>query len=76
MGVASGERFLRVVVSDGGALVLDRCSSETSQLGLFFKTTLRFLGLVDFLVLFAVAGVLHTEQGVQTGEQLFEQLCA
>ena len=76
MGVAGSERLLRIVVSDGRTLALDGCSRKASQLGLFFKATLRLLGLVEFLVLFAVAGVLHAEQGVQTGKQLFEQLCA
>ena len=40
VGVTGGERFLRVVVSDGRAFVLDRCSGKASQLGFFFKATL------------------------------------
>jgi len=67
---------LRVVIADGRAFILDRSGSEAGQLGLFFEATLRFLCFVDFFVLLAVACVFQTEQGVQTGEQLFEQLCA
>ena len=70
--VPSGERFLRIVISNGRALVLHWCSTEAGQLGFFFKATLRFLGFVEFLVLFAVTGVFQTEQSVQSGEQLFK----
>ena len=76
VGVTCSPCFLRIVISDGGAFVLDRCSGKARQLGFFFKATLRGLGFVDFLVLFAVFSVLQTEQGVQAGEQFLEQLCA
>ena len=72
MVVACGESFLRIVVRNCLTLVFNGSSTETSKLGFFFKATLRFLGLVDFLVLFAVTSILHTEQSVQTGEQFFK----
>ena len=76
VGVSSCEGFLSVVISDGSAFVLDRGCGEARQLNLFFKATLRSLGLVDFLVLFAVLSVLQTKQGVQAGKKFFQQLCA
>ena len=74
--VTGGPCFLRVVISDGLAFVLDRGGREARQLRFFLEGTLRSFHFVDFLVLFAVASVFQTEQGVQTREQLFEQLCA
>ena len=70
--VAGGPSFLSIVISDGRAFVFDRCSREARELGLFFERTLGSLGFVDFLVLFAIASVLKTEQRVQAREQLFQ----
>ena len=74
--VASSEGFLRVVVDDGSAFVLDRSRAEARQLLLFFEATFRVLGVVDFGVLVLVLLVLQTEQSVQTGKKFFESLCA
>jgi hypothetical protein len=76
MVVASSEDFLRVVVSDSRTFVLNRSSREARQLGLFFERTLRSLRFEDFLVLFAIAAVFQTEQGVQAGQKLLKKLCA
>ena len=74
--VTCSPSFLRIVISNGSALVLHRSGGEARQLGFLFKATLRGFGLVDFLVLLAVLGVLKAEQSVQAGEQFFQQLCA
>ena len=74
--VASGERFLPVVVGNGGTFVLHRSRREAGQLGFFFKGTLRGFDVENLFVLLAVAIVLQTEQRVQTGEQFLQKLCA
>ena len=72
MVVTSSPSFLRIVVRNGLAFVLHRSSGETGQLGLFFEGTLGGFGFENLLVLFAVLGVLQTEQSVQAREQFFE----
>ena len=76
VGITSSPCFLRIVISNGRAFVLHRSGGEARQLGFFFKATLRGLGFVDFLVLFAVLSVLKAEQSVQAGQEFFQQLCA
>jgi len=70
--VTSGPRFLRIIVRNCVAFVLDRRSRETGQLGFFFKRTLGSLGFVDFLVLFAVTSVLHTKQRIKAGKEFLQ----
>ncbi|MFO0003567.1 MAG: hypothetical protein ACK559_20810, partial [bacterium] len=74
VGVASGPRLLRVVIRDSGAFRLDRCSREAGEFRLLFKATLGRFGVINFLVLFAVARILHAEEGVEAGKKLFKEL--
>ena len=75
MDVTGRPCFLRVVVSDGAAFGFHRGLTKAGQLGFFLERAVRRLGLVDFLVLFAVLLVLQAEQCVQTRQKFLEELC-
>ena len=70
--VASGPSFLTIVISNGRAFVLHRSGREARQLGFLFKRAFRGLGVVDFLMLFAVTSIFQTKQCVQPRQEFFK----
>ncbi|MCG3774466.1 MAG: hypothetical protein JW395_1289 [Nitrospira sp.] len=76
MVVASGPRFLRVVVRNGRTFLLDGGCPEAGKLDLFFKRTLRGFGVVDVLMLVLILRVLKAKQGIEAGQEFLKELCA
>ena len=74
MVVASDIMLLCIVVTNRFAFVFDNGSAEARQFQFFLERTIRRVRLVDLFVLVLVRIIFQTEQCVQSGDQLLEEL--